>query len=249
MLDNLICPICGGASSLLDTVDFNRACEEVRGQALAPSGMNVDYVMCHDCGFCYAPAFARWSPEDFAQNIYNADYIRVDPGFLDTRPRANAATLRGMFGEHALGIRHLDYGGGSGVMSALLREAGWQSLSYDPFGIRHGTIEELGKFHLVTAFEVFERVSDVRRLMDELHGLLAPDGMVLLSTMLSDGHLAFGRPLSWWYAAPRNGHISLFSRESLGRLGQQYGWNFGSLSEGTHIFCASLPAWAAGVFH
>jgi hypothetical protein len=38
---------------------------------------------------------------------------------------------------------------------------------------------------------------------------------VLFSTLLSDGEIVRGRPLRWWYAAPRNGHISLFSAQSL----------------------------------
>jgi len=248
MLDNLSCPICGGACSLLDTVDFNRTCEDGRGRVLEPSGVAVDYVMCHGCGFSFAPEFARWTPDDFAERIYNAKYALIDPDYQDKRPRANAAVLLSMFGDSVRGIRHLDYGGGNGVMSAVLREAGWKSVSYDPFGAGHVTISELGSFQLVTAFEVFEHVADVRRLMEDLRGLLATDGMILFSTMLSDGHIAFNERLAWWYATPRNGHISLFSRESLGRLGQQYGWNFGSLSEGTHIFCASLPSWAEGAF-
>jgi hypothetical protein len=34
----------------------------------------------------------------------------------------------------------------------------------------------------------------------------------MFSTLLSDGNIKLGQKLTWWYASPRNGHISLFSR-------------------------------------
>ena len=39
---------------------------------------------------------------------------------------------------------------------------------------------------------------------------------MLFSTALSDGGLARNQRLRWWYASPRNGHISLFSHRSVG---------------------------------
>jgi hypothetical protein len=54
--------------------------------------------------------------------------------------------------------------------------------------------------------------------------------------------------LIWWYAAPRNGHISLFSRESLARLGAKQGLNFGSLIPDPHVFWRGAPAWAGHLF-
>ncbi len=131
-------------------------------------------------------------------------------------------------------------------MSKLLSERGWQSLSYDPFD-EEGGGEALGKFSLVTAFEVFEHVPDPRGLMSALEGFLEPDGMVMFSTLISDGHLAPGRPLQWWYASPRNGHISLYTRDSLFYLGHGEGLSFGSFSNNLHAYWRVAPAWARHV--
>jgi hypothetical protein len=54
--------------------------------------------------------------------------------------------------------------------------------------------------------------------------------------------------LSWPYVAPRNGHISLYSRESLVRLANRYHFGFGSFNDNAHLFWRkTVPAWARSV--
>jgi len=244
MANNLLCPVCQGACALLDVVDFNKTCEEARGKFLTLSGIPVYYALCGKCAFCYAPELVTWNLEEFEQRIYNDEYILVDPDYMDARPRENAASLIAMFGDRAHGIKHLDYGGGGGLLVNLLGESNWQSASYDPFVDRDVRIEQLGTFDLITAFEVFEHVPDVRQLMSNLRTLLAPNGIVLFSTLLSDGNIHPKQRISWWYASPRNGHISLFSKNSLAIVAQNNGFNLGSFSEGFHAFFTQVPPWA-----
>jgi SAM-dependent methyltransferase len=238
------CPICGGAISLLDVVDFNKSCEELRGKYLPLCGVPIYYSLCADCGFCFAPEFAQWTLDDFATKIYNSEYIEVDPDYVVVRPRLNADTLIELLGDHGPGISHLDYGGGSGLLSDMLRDSGWRSTSYDPFVDREVDLARLGKFDLITAYEVFEHVPDAIGLVRNLASLLVQDGVVLFSTVLSDKNLAPRQRLSWWYASPRNGHISLFSRHSLGILAGKEGLQFGSFSSNFHAFWRSIPGWA-----
>lgn len=244
MNKNLICPVCSGASPLLDVVDFNKTCEEIKGKFFDLSGTPVYYALCGKCGFCFAPELLAWSPEEFKQRIYNEEYVLVDPDCIEARPRQNAENLIGSFGDRAHAIKHLDYGGGNGQLSKLLNKANWQSTSYDPFINLNVDINGLGKFDLITAFEVFEHVSDVKTLMSNLNTMLGPNGIILFSTLLTDGNIQKNRRIDWWYASPRNGHISLFSRESLSILAKQYGLNFGSFSAGFHVFFTELPEWA-----
>ena len=242
------CPVCAGSAPLHDVVDFNRNCEEARGLVLPLSGEAVYYARCTGCGFTFAPQFSHWTPGQFVERIYNQDYARVDPDYLEARPQGNAALLDQLFGEQRSAIRHLDYGGGNGHLSSLLQAAGWQTATYDPFPAAATDLAALGRFNLITAFEVFEHVPDVHTLMTTLRHLMADPCLVLFSTLLSDGHLLDGQRLTWWYAAPRNGHISLFSRTSLVRLGEQHQLRFGSFGEGLHCFVNQVPAWAAHLF-
>jgi len=239
------CPVCGGHCELLDVVDLNKSCEEANGRFLPLAGVPVYYAQCGTCRFCYAPQLWAWTMGEFEEKIYNADYVLADPHYTEARPRASAADLVALFGEGAKSIRHLDYGGGHGMLSRLLGEAGWSSLSYDPFVDKGLEPQSLGRFDLITAYEVFEHVPDVEHLMNDLASLLAPDGLVLFSTMLSDGHIAPQQRLTWWYAAPRNGHISLYSRTSLELLAAKSGLKLGSFSDVFHVFFKTIPAWAA----
>lgn len=243
-MNPVTCPICESTCAVLDVVDFNKSCEEVRGKFLPVAGLPVHYYLCDNCGFCLAPEFSQWTLEDFERRIYNADYVNVDPDYLGDRPRANASGLINLFGEHSRTIRHIDYGGGNGSLSEILRETGWNSVSYDPFVNRNVHIESMGRFDLITAYEVFEHVPDVKQLMSNLSSLLASDGVVLFSTLLTDGNIGPRQPLSWWYASPRNGHISLFSDKSLVLLAAKHGLKFGSFDQGLHVFWYKAPPWA-----
>ncbi len=238
------CTVCGGDCQLLDVVDFNTSCEDGRGRRFSLSGVPVYYVYCTNCGFSFAPLFLPWKKEEFLERIYNKDYILVDPDYVDKRPRGGAAFLISLFGNNARSIRHLDYGGGSGLMSKLLNESNWLSDSYDPFVDTQKSVAEMGTYDLITAFEVFEHVSALDSLMNNLRSLLAPDGVVLFTTLLSDGNINPAQKLTWWYASPRNGHISLFSKKSLTHLAHSYGFTY--LDAGVHIYYTdSLPFWAA----
>lgn len=238
------CSVCGGLCQLHDVVDFNKSCEEVRGKFLGLSGIPVYYVLCSKCGFCFTPELVTWKLEEFEARIYNDEYIFVDPDYIEIRPRANAANLVSMFGDRAHSIKHLDYGGGSGLLANLLRESNWQSVSYDPFVDRNLKVAQLGKFDLLTAFEVFEHVPDVLELMSNLRSLLSPNGLVLFTTLLSDGNIKPNQRINWWYASPRNGHISLYSKKSLGILARNNGFNVGSFSNGFHALFTKVPPWA-----
>ncbi|MDR2788772.1 MAG: class I SAM-dependent methyltransferase [Candidatus Accumulibacter sp.] len=236
----IICPVCNEVCSLLDAVDFNKSCG-VHGVQVTLAGIPIYYAHCARCGFCFAPEFSAWSPEDFMTRIYNDEYIIFDPEYIEHRPRESAACLLSMFPKLPESIRHLDYGSGNALLGKILRESNWNSTDYDPLVNRGLRIDSLGRFDLITAFEVFEHVPDIRKLISDLRLLLAPGGIILFSTLLSDGKIHANQRLTWWYAAPRNGHISLFSRNSLSILAQECHWNFGSFSDAFHIFFSSIP--------
>jgi SAM-dependent methyltransferase len=241
------CPVCSSPTSLLDVVDLNKSCEEERGRFLPLSGIPIYYTLCDLCGFCFAPEMHRWSIADFSSRIYNDDYILVDPDYSGSRAHTYAQMLSEMFANHVLEICHLDYGGGDGLLSSELFASGWNSASYDPF-VDGSLRNDIGKFNLVTSFEVFEHVPDVNHLISTLSSLVTKDGIVLFSTYISDGNIMRNQRLQWWYASPRNGHISLFSRKSLALLGKKEGFELASFSPNLHMFRRTTPSWAAHVF-
>lgn len=245
--EKIVCPVCRTACSQFDVVDLSKSCNGRGDNHVGLAGVPIRYVVCDECGFCFAPEMHKWPLKKFEELIYNDEYVQVDPDYLDNRPRANAGSLRAAFPSLPDAVRHLDYGGGNGLLAKLLRESNWNSASYDPFINRDTSPEQLGKFDLITVFEVFEHVPDVQGLMSDLRSLLSSEGLVIFSTLLSDGNIRPNERLNWWYAAPRNGHISLFSRKSLTILAHESGFDFGSFSDGVHVFFRDVPKWASHI--
>lgn len=239
-----LCPVCATQAKALDVVDFNKNCEEKTGIFLPMSGRPVYYYHCPNCAFTFAPELMAWSKEEFESNIYNEEYGIVDPDYLEARPTNNAKAIFDTFGEYYKGAKHLDYGGGNGLMSRIMREKGWNSTSYDPFVNTDVNPADLGKFDFITAFEIFEHVSDVNHLIKSLTTLMHPQSVVLFSTLISDTDIKPNQRLNWWYASPRNGHISLFSKKSLSLLAESVNLKCGSFNSVAHYLYFNKPEWA-----
>lgn len=229
---------------MLDVVDFNKSCSA----SLPLSGLPIYYFLCPACSFCFAPEMQRWPIEMFAEKVYNQDYVVVDPAYVEIRPHGNARSLLDKLPHFPSHLRHLDYGGGAGDLSRMLCDHGWSSTSYDPFYNKDADLKNYAGFDFITAYEVFEHVPDINVLMQNLQNLLKPDGVIFFTTSLSDGHIKRDERLSWWYASPRNGHISLFSAQSLSHLALRYEFQFASDWVGHHAFYRTTPEWIKPLF-
>lgn len=181
----------------------------------------------------FAPEMCRWSKEQFKRRVYNDDYFLVDPDIAGERARRNAKWMLEFFGNQ--GITHLDYGGGDGHLSRLLQDGGWNSVSYDPLVDEELPVET---FDLVTAFEVFEHAPDPHKLMADLSTVCKD--VVVFSTVLND---SVEYPLDWWYLAPRNGHVALYSKRALGSLLRSGGFRLLSVDAMAHLAYRRIPPW------
>ena len=236
------CKICRAPSPLFGVVDFHKSCEEGRGRKLTLSGIPVYYRRCGQCGFVFTQAFDTWTRAEFLRHIYNPDYRFVDPDYLETRPNHNAAMVAETFGGSRDSIRILDYGGGNGLLAERLRSLCFDAETYDP--MHEFEVLPEGQFDLVTCFEVMEHVPEPGKTVAEIASLLATDGVVLFSTLVQpEGFERTG--LEWWYAAPRNGHISLYTPPALARLFGAHGMRVGSFSDALHIAYSRVPEFAA----
>lgn len=240
------CKICRQLAPLVGVVDFSKNCEERRGLRLSLSGCPVYYRRCAGCGFLFTEAFDDWSGADFGRHIYNDEYVAVDPDFRGERARGNAQLVINLFGRSAATLSVLDYGGGNGSFAESLKAAGFMVAdTYDPFVPPHDRKPER-KYHLVTCFETLEHTPAPMQVAMEISTFLGDEAMVIMSTLIQPAALE-QVGLSWWYVAPRNGHVSMHSRASLTRMWTSVGLSVYSVSDGLHVAFRRLPEFAAPV--
>lgn len=237
------CKICGAAAAPFGAVDFNKNCSEPQGVRLPPSGILIPYLRCTACGFIYTRAFDDWTVEAFQARIYGEGYLEVDPQYVEVRPIDTANFVHGLFAEAAPRLRVLDYGGGNGRLAEELRAGGWPDVTtYDPFTPDFRERPD-GRFDLVTCIETLEHMTDPQAGADDLASFLQDDGLLLFNTLIQPPNIAeIG--LSWWYAGPRNGHISLFSNNALAALWGPRGFTVKSASAFRHAAYRQAPDWA-----
>jgi 2-polyprenyl-6-hydroxyphenyl methylase/3-demethylubiquinone-9 3-methyltransferase len=236
------CKCCGAPAFPYGVVDFHKNCEIYRRQVLDISGVPIYYYRCPNCQFLFTTAFDQFTNEDFLRYVYNEDYLLVDPDYQESRPRGTAANLCHLF-SGAKPQRILDYGGGDGRLAELLRAAGFPQVdTYDPFVPRYSA-RPPHRFDCVVCFEVVEHSTDPVRTFAEMDDFLTGSGLIIFSTLLQPADIdQLG--LNWWYAGPRNGHVSLFSRASLEKVVQPFGFKLGSFNESWHVLVRQVPEFA-----
>ena len=240
------CKACGTPSPVVGSVDFHKNCEDRRQATLPLSGRAVTYHRCPACALLFTSDFDAWDREDFRREIYNEGYADVDPDFAGSRPAASAELIGTLFGPACRGLDVLDFGGGDGALAALLASRyGMAAEVYDPFN-RACDVTPERQYPLVTCFEVLEHTPDPRATIRDIAARAQPDGIIVFSTLLQPGDFT-QRGLSWWYVAPRNGHVTIYSAQALRALWAELGFQVVSHGDGLHIAYRTLPAFAEGL--
>ena len=118
--------------------------------------------------------------------------------------------------------------------------------TYDPF-VRRFDSRPDGLFDCVICFEVLEHSTDPSKTLRDIAGMLTYSGLILISTLLQPDDID-SQGLAWWYAAPRNAHVSLYSSASLEKLARSTGFQVHSLDQSYHVLVRAdrvlVPAFA-----
>jgi hypothetical protein len=194
-----------------------------------------------DGSYCRCPV-DRFTPDDFRRYIYNEDYIRIDPDYVEFRPRRDAECMAQAFpGKKPQ--RVLDYGGGTGIFADTLRSFGFSQVdTYDPYNPRYSS-KPARVYDCVVSFQVMEHAVSPALGFGEISDSLLDPGLAVISTLIQPADID-RQGLNWWYAGPRNGHVSLYSRESLARVVQPFGLKVRSLNDNLHLMYRDLPEFA-----
>jgi len=134
--------------------------------------------------------------------------------------------------------RFLDFGGGYGVFTRWMRDECYNFFHYDQhcpnlFAPGHeGDISGSIRYELITAFEVFEHLTDPAKTVAQL---LSISDSILFSTEL----LPMPAPpiADWWYYGPEHGqHIAFFTRVALQQLAARFNANYHTNGGSIHLF-------------
>ncbi len=234
------CKICKGPAPLYGVADFNKNCLEREKVFLPLLGEPVYYHQCESCRLIFSTAFDDWSAADFKAHIYNDDYVTVDPEYVEIRPRKLAGMVFN-FIKRGTNLKLLDYGGCEGKTAALLREKGIAATSWDPMAA--AALPRESAFDVVTCFEVFEHTPQPVVTAEDALRFLKPQGVLLFSTLTAEGMPP--RHMDFWYIAPRNGHITIYSKAALKVLFESLGCTVHHFNDNVHMAYRQLPAWLA----
>lgn len=192
---------------------------------------DVSYFKCSNCGVLFTED-PYWKDESYSQAIKISD-----TGLLDRNIRFSKKLSSLIFFNFNKKAKFLDYAGGYGIFTRLMRDIGFDFYWYDPYTqnlLANGfefDFKSGQRFELLTAFEVFEHLIDP---IDEINKMLELSDSIAFSTELIPSNIP--DPKTWWYYGLDHGqHVILYAKKTLLTIAQLYKLNYYSFS-GVHLF-------------
>jgi hypothetical protein len=184
--------------------------------------IEVTYFLCDACGSVHLPD-PTWLEEAYGEAIASLDVGLLSRAF----DLANIASVVLRSARLPRTGRYLDWAGGYGALTRLMRDRGYAFIHTDPWApnlfARGFSVEGpvQGHFDLITAFEVLEHLV---RPAEELADVASRTDRLLVTTHLLPEPLP--APDDWWYYAPRTGqHVTFYTAEGLTQLAQRLGFD------------------------
>jgi len=210
-----VCKLCGGALRPRFSL---RLRDELRGE----------YLECRACQMLQSFHLDDRSSEQLARLYALEPGEDLDPGAAWRQWSIASRVLQlarlGAFGPRRA-LRHLDFGGGSGFLGAVMAmRLGWDARTYEPYGAATfaparvladwSEVERQGPYDLITATEVFEHLVTPRDTLAQLRRVMTGEFAALY---LTTGRYRPGvHDGSWPYLAPQSGqHVCFWSDEAI----------------------------------
>lgn len=180
----------------------------------------VRYSRCSSCGLVQA------EDVDWFDRAYSSAIANADVGLLDRCVVLSHLTSAFL---HAAGLASgtfLDWAGGYGALTRLMRDRGFDFRDHDPMAenLFAGPfrLEELGseRYDAITAFEVLEHLADP---IEELRDVATRTDCLLMTTQVLPSPAP--KPGEWdYYALDAGQHITFYTPDSLRALADELGF-------------------------
>ena len=194
---------------------------------------DIEYFRCRDCQFIQTET-PYWLDEAYREVI-----VSTDVGLIARNERFARIADRVLRFVYPKAFHSVDYGGGYGMFTRMMRDRGHHFLHRDPycknlFAVGLEAEPRAHGFDFLTAFEVFESFSDPHRDLQILDAI--SDNWLVSTERVPD---PLPRPDEWWYYVLEGGqHVSLWSTRSLQAVASHYGRSLTSY-RGLHLFSQS----------
>lgn len=195
---------------------------------------NVGYFKCKETGFIQ-------TEEPFwLEEAYSSAITKLDIGLASRNEELRDKTVKILFENFDTSKKFLDYSGGYGLFTRMMRDKGFDFYHTDPYCknifaefFDLADLPQGQKFELVTAFEVFEHLPDPMAEVEKISNLA---DSILFSTILLPKP-TISSVEDWWYFIPETGqHVALYTEQALATLGAKFGYNFYTDGISTHLF-------------
>ncbi len=191
---------------------------------------NVKYYYCNYCAFLKTEE-PYWLTEAYNSpiNIFDTGVMARNIGYS----KITAVILYFLFDQYG---RYLDFAGGYGFLTRLMRDIGFDFYWHDPYStnlVARGFESKNNslKYELITSFESFEHFAQPNK---EIEKMLQISDNILFSTELLPSVVP--NPEKWWYYGLEHGqHISFYSYKTLKYIGQKYNMSFCSDNRNFHL--------------
>ncbi len=196
---------------------------------------DVKYFQCTETGFIQTEE-PYWLEESYSSAI-----TKLDLGLLKRNIEFANITAPLIAQYYNPDKYFLDYAGGYGLFTRLMRDEGFDFYTTDKFcqnifAENFDLVNNIEKksFEILTAFEVFEHLTDP---YIEIEEMLSYSENVLFSTEVPP--LGIKNPNEWWYFSPQIGqHVSFYTIESLEYIAKKFNKNLCTNGLSMHLFTA-----------
>ncbi|MBK8945498.1 MAG: class I SAM-dependent methyltransferase [Ignavibacteriae bacterium] len=191
---------------------------------------DIHYFQCNNCNLLQTEN-PYWLDE-----AYNNPINLTDTGLLKRNIYFLEKTKTILFFYFNKEAKFLDYAGGYGVFTRLMRDNGFDFYWHDPytqniFSKGFELNESTNNFELVTAFECFEHFVNP---LDEIKKITKFSRNILFSTNLLPNPIP--KPEKWWYYGLEHGqHLSFYTKETLEYLAKVFELNLYSPGKILHL--------------
>lgn len=170
------------------------------------SKYDVKYFKCPNCEYLFTEK-PYWLDE-----AYKSPINLSDTGILERNIYFSQAVSILIFFYFDSSKKFLDYAGGYGIFTRLMRDIGFDFYWHDDYTqnlLARGFEMKDEQYELITAFEVFEHFENP---IEEIEKMLRKSDNIIFSTLLLPEQIP---DENWWYYGFEHGqHISFYSKKT-----------------------------------